>query len=107
MKRVMRSLKSKAPVLIETTFFINCLITSKDQTKIVFGSKKGRIGVVDTSSYEVVQDETLSPDPIRCICLSQNEAFLFTGGDENVIKKYTLSDLNEVDSFVGHTDRVN
>lgn len=52
----------------------------------------------------MLEDKKLTSFSVGCIALSYDNKYFYTGGSETIIKKYSLDDLEEVDSFGGHSD---
>ena len=106
MKKIVNFFQSESTVTIVTPFRGTSLQITRDESKIVIGSEEGRLAIVDPNSQELVKDEEISKSPIWCIALSRDNAFIYTGGKDTVIRKFLLSDLSELDQLEGNKGAV-
>lgn len=102
----MKAIKSFIPVRISTTLKCTCLQSTKDESRIFFGTKEGRIGIVERESEEVMKVEDVSRYAFSCLELDVNDAFVFASGPEGVIRRFN-NELLDMIEMTGHTACVN
>ncbi|OMJ90397.1 hypothetical protein SteCoe_7199 [Stentor coeruleus] len=100
-------LKELAPVMIDTPFQGSALAMTKDEHHYVFGSREGRLGIVDRNTKQVTLDIDLKQGSIWTMTLIENDKYVLSAGASGTIKKLLFSDLSLVDEFTGHTDEIN
>ena len=105
--KVSKILRDLAPVMIETPFQGSSLVMTSDEKRYVFGSREGRLGVVDRDSRQVILDKDLKQGSIWTMTLIENDKFLLSAGASGEIQKLLFSDLSLVDVFEGHSDEIN
>lgn len=104
--KIVKAFKSYIPLRIPTTLKCSCLVSTSDETRVYFGTKQGRIGIVDRDSEEVVQVENLNKSGFTCIELDANDEHVYASGSDGIIHRFS-SDLKPISQFVGHTQSVN
>ncbi|OMJ67215.1 hypothetical protein SteCoe_35680 [Stentor coeruleus] len=100
-------LKELAPVMIDTPFQGSSLAMTKDERRYVFGSREGRLGIVDRDTKQVTLDIDLKQGSIWTLILIENDKYVLSAGASGTIKKLLFSDLSQIDEFKGHTDEIN
>ena len=105
--RVSQALKELAPVMIDTPFKGSSLAMTRDEKRFVFGSREGKLGIVDRDTKQVVLDKEMPLGSIWTIALINNDEYLLSAGASGAVKKLRFSDLSEVAEFVGHNDEIN
>ena len=100
-------IKDLLPVMIETPFEGSSLVMTQDERKYVFGSRQGKLGVVDRDTKQVTLDIDLGQGSIWTMTLIENDKYILSAGARGGVKKILFSDLSIVDEFVGHTDEIN
>ena len=100
-------LKDLFPVMIDTPFKGSSLVMTQDEKKYVFGSREGRLAIVDRDTKQVTVDIDLGQGSIWTITLIENDKYILSAGASGTIKKLLFSDLTVVDEFIGHTDEIN
>ena len=104
--KIVKAFKSYIPLRIPTTLKCSCIVSTSDETRVYFGTKQGRIGIVDRDSEEVVQVENLNRTGFSCIEIDEKDEFVYASGSDGVIHRFS-SDLKPVSVFVGHGKTVN
>jgi WD40 repeat protein len=104
--KIVKAIKSYIPLRIPTTLKCTCLQSTKDESRVFFGTKEGRIGIVERESEEVIKVEDASRHPFTCLILDNNDEFLFVSGPEGLIQKFNR-ELSHVLDLPGHTGCVN
>lgn len=107
MKNVVNFFKSTASVSIKTPFEGTCLKLTKDEKQILFASRSGRIAIAKPETQEIIADEKISDQSIWCLNFSQDEKYIYAGGQDPNIVKYLRTDLSLVETYKGHTGEIN
>lgn len=107
MKRIIDYLSEFKLESIGTPFKGTSLAISKDKSAFYFGSRESRVGKALIKSKEIISDTDLEEGKIWAIALSENDKFLFSGGEGGTIKKFSVEDMDQVDTLKGHTNEVN
>lgn len=105
--KVIGYMKSLNPVMIDTPFQGSSLVMTQDENQYVFGSREGRLGVVDRTKKQVTLDVDLNQGSIWTMTLIENDKYVLSAGASGDIKKILFSDLTVVDTFIGHQDEIN
>lgn len=100
-------IKDLMPAMIDTPFKGSSLVMTQDEKKYVFGSREGRLGVVDRVTKQVTLDVDLGQGSIWTMTLIENDKYVLSAGASGTIKKILFSNLTVVDEFLGHTDEIN
>ena len=82
------------------------LQVSVDRGKFFFGTREGKLVAAQMDTKEITHEVDLKEGPIRTIALYQNDAYLFSGGQGGVIKRFDMTDMREIGTFRGHTGEV-
>ena len=105
--KVSKILRDLAPVMIDTPFQGSSLVMTSDEKRFVFGSREGRLGVVDRDTRQVILDKNLNQGSIWTMTLIENDKYLLSAGASGEIQKLLFSDLSIIDVFEGHSDEIN
>lgn len=97
-------LKDLKPNMIVTPFQGTCLAVTKDEKKLVFGSREGRLAIVDIAKKTVIMDHDLKDSEIWTIALVNDDKSVITGNESGKIQKFKLEGMVKERDFEGHTD---
>lgn len=101
-----KSIESLAPTFIRTPFKGTCLQITKDHQSFVFGSREGRLGVCDISNKSLTKDINLEEGSIWTIDVTNDDAFVYSGGMGGKIRKWKLPELRQEEYLEGHKGEV-
>lgn len=107
LKKAIMIMKKYIPIEITTPFKGNCLETTKCGRFFVFGSVEGRIGVVDISSKEVLQDIALGGGSIYSIAMYNYDMNFLAAGKDGIIRNFDFRSFEIVRTYEGHEKEVN
>lgn len=95
------------PNYISTPFRGSCLRMTKDLKNFVFASREGRIAKCDIDKKQLTLDVNLEEGSIWCIDISNDDTYLYSGGQGGNIKKFNLSTFDQEEVLKGHENEVN
>ena len=107
LKKAIMIMKKYIPTEITTPFKGNCLETTKCGRFFVFGSVEGRVGVVDISSKEVLQDISLGGGSIYSIAMYNYDLNFLAAGKDGIIRNFDFRNFEVVRTYPGHEKEVN
>jgi WD40 repeat protein len=69
---------------------------------VVAAGGDGKLSIIDALDFRLLHSLKLSAQKLRCLCLSENEQLLLTGGSDGFIRMLDTAYLNELESVKAH-----
>lgn len=106
MKLISKFIKTYNPVVIPTPFQGTDMKMTSDGKYLVFGSMDGRLARLNVLTQTIDLDVAVDKNAILTLDFSPDNEFVYTSGQNDIIKKYSMKGFDYQTSFKGHTGDV-
>lgn len=95
------------PIEIPLLFQATWQKTIEGQNIVYLSSNDGRIGILNLNTKDINFDSNIQQDPILTFDITKDLKFIYTGGQNGVIRKCNGQELIQIAKLEGHKDKVN